>query len=166
MVIITIIIPLLILKYDIPLNMSIIPLFIFMYVGSRLINNNAHRIYIDTKAKEEDDYDKNNKSYGKVLIYSIFLIITGGLLFLTSELLGNTLENLCGAFGISEVIVGMLLGVITSIPELITFFESQRYHKNKSEEMSGIVEATNNLFTSNIVNLFVIQTIGILLSKI
>lgn len=71
-------------------------------------------------------------------------------------------------------------GVITSIPELITFFEAQKHYTklNKSIEekenekastninsndILGVVEASNNLVTSNTVNLFIIQTIGILL---
>ena len=58
----------------------------------------------------------------------------------------------------------VLLGFITSIPELITFFESQKHYKKKSkDDILGVVEATNNLFTSNILNLFVIQSIGIVI---
>jgi hypothetical protein len=49
------------------------------------------------------------------------------------------------------------------VPELITFFESQKHHKNQENDMLGIVEATNNLLTSNLSNLFIIQTIGIIL---
>ena len=41
--------------------------------------------------------------------------------------------------------------------------ESQKYNSNTSNEMLGVVEATNNLLTSNVLNLFVIQTIGILI---
>lgn len=42
-------------------------------------------------------------------------------MFIVGELLGDTLENLCKLFGVSEVIVGILLGFVTSLPELITF---------------------------------------------
>ena len=67
----------------------------------------------------------------------------------------------------SQVIIGILLGFITSIPELITFFESQRHYKNRdSNNMLGVVEATNNLLTSNMLNLFMIQSIGILIYAI
>ena len=100
-------------------------------------------------------------------MYIFLLVITGILLFVVGDLLGNTLENLCNIFGISQTIIGILLGFITSIPELITFFESQKhYKKNKDDDILGVVEATNNLFTSNIMNLFVIQTIGILIYSV
>ena len=76
----------------------------------------------------------------------------------------NILENLCGIFEVPEVIIGILLGIITSIPELITFFESQKHHKKKENDMLGVIEATNNLLTSNIVNLFIIQALAILIA--
>ena len=101
-----------------------------------------------------------------MLIYAVILIVTGILLFVIGELLGNTLENLCNLFGVSEVIVGILLGFVTSLPELITFFEAQRHYKKVDDDMLGVVEATNNLLTSNILNLFAIQTVGILISSI
>ena len=77
-----------------------------------------------------------------------------------------TLETLCKLFNISEAIIGILLGFITSIPELMTFFESQKHYKKEDDDMLGVVEATNNLLTSNILNLFAIQTIGILITSI
>ena len=44
------------------------------------------------------------------------------------------------------------------------FFESQKHYKKIEEDaVLGVVEATNNLFTSNILNLFIIQSIGILI---
>ena len=163
-VLLTILMPIAFLKYNIPLNKEIIPLFFFLYVGCRLLNNSAHKIYIDKK----DDVDvekKNTKNIVKALGYFVVLILTAIVLFIISELLGNTLEKMCIAFHIPEFLIGIALGIMTSIPELITFFESQRYHKNSKQEMSGIVEATNNLLTSNIVNLFAIQSIGILIAK-
>ena len=65
-----------------------------------------------------------------------------------------------------EIVLGIALGFITSIPELITFFESQKHYKNENIGELGVVEATNNLLTSNVLNLFAIQSIGILIYTI
>ena len=119
---------------------------------------------IELEIEEEKRREKGNKI--KTTKYFIYLFLTGILLFIIGELLGNTLENLCNLFNISEVIIGILLGFITSLPELITFIEAQRHHKKSEDDMLGVVEATNNLLTSNILNLFVIQTIGILIVSI
>lgn len=78
-------------------------------------------------------------------------------------MLSQTLENLCNVFGISQSIIGIILGFLTSMPELITFFESQKHHKKNQNKEAGVVEATSNLLTSNMMNLFIIQTIGIVI---
>ena len=171
LVIFTIIIPIILLKFNIELNLFITPIFIILYVFFRYINNNAHKLYLkkeDKKLEEEIEkekrWEKGNKK--KVIKYVIYLFLTGILLFIIGELLGKTLENLCNIFNVSELVIGMLLGFMTSIPELMTFFESQKYHKKESDSMLGVVEATNNLLTSNILNLFAIQTIGIIIVSI
>ena len=157
---ITIIIPIFLLRLNIKLDMFIVPLFLIFYALFSFLNSNAHKIFL----KKE----KNNKKEGsiiikKVLLYIFVLIVTGILLYMISVLLGDSLEKLCLIFGVPQFLVGIMLGIITSIPELMTFFESQKYNKKEKDEMLGIVEATNNLLTSNIMNLFVIQTIGILI---
>lgn len=87
------------------------------------------------------------------------------MLYLIGNLLSDTLTNLCQIFMVPQFVLGIALGFITSIPELITFFESQKHYKKTDEEL-GVVEATNNLLTSNVANLFIIQTIGIILFSI
>ena len=74
---------------------------------------------------------KKNKS--KIIMYIFYLILTGVLLFIVGNLLGEVLENLCNIFNISQFIIGILLGFITSVPELITFFEAQKHYRNKQK---------------------------------
>lgn len=167
----TIAIPIVFLKLDIELKLAVVPLFIILYSLFIVLNNHVHKLYLKNEDEEleeeiEGERKEEKKKPKKVLLYVSILIITGILLFFIGELLGDTLENLCNIFGVSEVIVGILLGFVTSLPELITFFESQRHYKKVEDDMLGVVEATNNLLTSNILNLFAIQTVGILISTI
>lgn len=171
LVAITIIIPIILLKFDIELNLFIVPAFIILYALFRFLNDNVHKLYLkkedselETEIEKEKKWEKGNKK--KTVKYFIYLLVTGVLLFIIGELLGNTLENLCKLFNVSELIIGILLGFMTSLPELITFFESQKHYKEAVDDMLGVVEATNNLLTSNILNLFAIQSIGILISKL
>lgn len=168
LVIITIIIPILLLRLKIKIDIFIVPLFIILYTLFLYLNNNVHKLYLnkELESQEEKENKKENQNKKKAIKYIVILTITGILLYIVGELLGNTLENLCNLFNISEVIIGILLGFITSIPELITFFESQKYNKEIKDEMSGVVEATNNLLTSNTLNLFIIQAIGIIITTI
>ena len=161
----TIVIPIFFLKFDIELKLAIVPIFIILYILFRFLNNHVHKLYLkseDAELEEEIEEKKleQKKKPKKIIRYVFTLIVTGILLFIVGELLGDTLENLCKLFGVSEVIVGILLGFVTSLPELITFFESQRHYKKVDDDMLGVVEATNNL------NLFAIQTIGIIIISI
>lgn len=166
LVLITIVIPMILVNTDID-NVVLIPIFILLAVVFIVVNNIAHKKYlknVDNKtlekeiAVEKEEKRSNRKTY----VYIILLIISGILLYFVGNRLSDTLENLARYFNISEMIIGIALGFITSIPELITFFESQKHYKKTEEDaVLGVVEATNNLFTSNILNLFIIQNIGI-----
>ena len=169
LVAITIILPVILIKLDIEMNVAIVPIFILLYLLFRYLNSNAHKLYLkkeddflESQIEKEEKWRRNNKK--KTLKYIAYLLITGILLFVVGDALGDTLQSLCNRFNISQTIIGILLGLITSIPELITFFEAQKhYKKQKSDGILGVVEATNNLLTSNILNLFVIQSVGILI---
>lgn len=169
LVAITILIPIVFISLDIEINILTVPAFIITYILFRFINNNVHKLHLkkedeilENQIKEEEKWERGNKN--KTFRYVVILLFTGILLFIVGNALGNTLENLCNKFNIPQFIVGMLLGFITSIPELITFFESQKHYKNKKvDDILGVVEATNNLLTSNILNLFIIQSVGVII---
>ena len=157
---ITILIPIILLRLNINLDIFIVPLFIIFYALFSFLNNSVHKYYLN---KDVEDNNNEKIQIKRAIIYSCILIVTVLIIYIIGDLLGNTLEKLCNIFSIPQFLIGILLGFITSIPELITFFESQKYNKKEKDEMLGVVEATNNLLTSNILNLFVIQTIGILI---
>lgn len=168
LVVITILIPIILIWKNIEINLLIVPAFLILYVLFQYINHNVHKLYLK---KEDREIEKQIEKEGliekgntrKTALYILILIGTGILLYVIGELLGDTLNNLCNQFNVSQVVIGILLGFITSIPELITFFEAQKHYKTKKEDdMLGVVEATNNLLTSNVLNLFIIQTIGVM----
>lgn len=162
MVAVTIAIPIIIMIFKIDVNIQLVPIFILLYSLFLVLNHNAHKFYLNEKENREEIIE-NTKEKGKVIKYAIYLFVTGILLFFIGNKLGDTLENLCNIFNIPQKIIGILLGFVTSIPELITFFEAQKHHKKNNDAILGVVESTNNLLTSNILNLFVIQSIGIVI---
>lgn len=174
---ITVAIPLIAVIFKFTFGMISVVIFVILSFVFYYINHNVHKLYLRKEDKEiekeeqteaENEDRKSNKK-GNIILYAIVLLIIVALLYWIGELLSNSLTNLCKTFGLPEIVVGILLGFITSIPELITFTEAQRKEKSKNDEMAnkiGVVEATNNLLTSNILNLFVIQSIGIILYSI
>lgn len=163
LVIITIILP--IMMYDVKneKQLTIIPVLILLYLLFKIINNRTHKLYI--KREKVDEKNNNGKKINTIKVFKdiIILLITVIFLYLIGELLGSTLKKLCSLFNISEITIGIVLGFVTSIPELITFFEAQRHHKQSENNILGVIEATNNLLTSNMMNIFIIQSIGIIL---
>lgn len=172
LVFITIILPIILIVLNIEVNVTMIFPFIMLYFLFRFLNANVHKLYLkeedeilEKQIEEEQKWEKGNKK--KTVKYITILVITGILLFIVGNELGMALENLCNEFNVSQIIIGILLGFITSIPELITFFEAQKHYKEKKDDnLLGVVEATNNLLTSNMLNLFIIQVIGIVIYQI
>jgi len=167
-VLITIILPIFFISIKSELQIAMVPVLILLYLGFRRINDNVHQLYLRKEDKKieqiqekEDRWERGNKR--KIVKNVSILIVTGIVLFFIGNLLGNTLQNLCLRFNIPQLIIGIILGFVTSIPELITFFESQKHHAKSKNDILGVVEATNNLLTSNMMNLFIIQSVGIII---
>lgn len=168
MVIITIIIPVFLLLFNMGTSLVIVPIFSFLLIGFFYLNSNTHKLYLKKEEEQEKEIITKESKFIKgkksiIIRYMLYLLVTGVALFMVGNLLSNSLERLCIQFNIPQFIIGVALGFITSLPELITFFESQKHHKGQNNNSLGVVEATNNLLTSNILNLFVIQSIGIVL---
>ena len=115
-------------------------------------------IKISKKRKIRVDRKKKLRKSIVMLVVSIFL------LYILGTFLGNILENLGKELGVPEIILGIVLGIITSIPETITFITSfQRHRRCKDKEKDkGAIEVINNLATSNVSNLAIIQTVAII----
>ncbi len=173
LVILTILFPIILLKIENNLNVVIVFILVAMYVIFYWLSKKIHEIYLHDEdiRIEQEEFDeiqneieiiekrRNQRSY----LYVGYILIAGILLYVIGNALGIVLENLADMFEIAEWILGLLLGMITSIPELITFFEAQKHYKEKEDnrKLWGIIEATNNLLTSNMMNLFIIQAMGI-----
>ena len=190
LVIITIVLPILVVEVGVEVDLKMVPILLLLYVGFVRIDRNAHKLYLKDAEEANDVGDvedvedvgdvketkhaksaykkgRGGKQVNKKAVAKniCILIITAVLLFFVGELLGDTLENLCRKFNVPELMIGIILGFATSIPELITFFEAQKHHSKEQNNIHGVVEATNNLLTSNMMNLFIIQSIGILIAN-
>lgn len=173
--IITIIIPFYIIKNNINFGISFSILFIILFFFFLKINSNAHSLYlkeyeerIENKKHKEIKEEKKWKSKKKKVIIKniIYLIVSIAILFLVGDKLNTNLSSLCNRFSMPQYIVGFILGIGTSIPELITFIEAQRNKRLEKNKNLGVIEATNSLLSSNMLNLFIIQSIGVILFEI
>ena len=172
-VILTIIFPIILLKLENTLNIMIAFILVALYIIFYWISKKIHEKClndVDIRMEQEEERIENEtetiakRKNKQSFIYVGYILIAGILLYFIRDALGIVLENLSENFGIAESILGILLGLITSTPELVTFFESQKHYKKEEDKnLLGVIEATNNLLTSNMLNLFIIQAIGIVI---
>lgn len=160
-----IIIPITMIIFNIELDLSGSIIFILIFIILRFLCNDINHSFFRSISQEKASKLKkiNREDAKKIVNYIIILLITGIILFILGNRLGDTLEVLSIQFKIPEIVLGTILGLVTSIPELITFNSSQKHYLLKQNKLLGVVETTNNLLTSNLVNLFIIQALGSLL---
>lgn len=163
--ILTIIFPIVLLRIENPFHIGVVLILLMMYIIFNKISKIVHEKYLKNEEKEIEEIENETiEKYAnkQSFIYVGLILIASILLYFIGEALGNVLENLSESFGIAEYVLGILLGFITSVPELVTFFEAQKHYKNENDKkLLGVIEATNNLLTSNMLNIFIIQSIGI-----
>lgn len=175
-IIISIIVPYILYKTNYATRLETIPILIIIYLIYLLFSK-----YNNYFAAEKEDLklDKQSIRFGtkrlkkkkirvdrkiKLRKSIITLAISLILLYFLGNALGNILENLGKELGVPEIYLGIILGIITSIPETITFITSFRRHrrcKDKEKDL-GAVEVVNNLATSNVSNIAIIQTVAII----
>ena len=165
MCVITILIPILMLTFNIEANLTVVPIFVLLFILLYYIKGNAYKIYKiseisheETKKIEEEKKWVKNKQKLAIISFAKLLAV-GIILFWVGNALGDTLDILSNAFNIEQAVI---LGFVTSIPELITFIEAQKHHGRNTNDTQGVIEATSNLFASNMLNLFIIESIGII----
>lgn len=169
LVILTILLPIGLLKIEEQMGIKIAVILIFLYVIFSWLIKKTHEKYLKKEEEKIEQHQaveisEEKSSYKKSYVYVSYILLAGILLYLIGNQLGNVLNTLSEQLGIAESILGILLGFITSIPELITFFEAQKHYKEEEEnKVLGVIETTNNLLTSNMLNLFIIQPLGIII---
>ncbi len=169
LVILTILLPIGLLKIEGQMGIKIAVILIFLYVIFSWLMKKTHEKYLKKEEEKIEQHQsveisEEKSSYKKSYVHVSYILLAGILLYLIGNQLGNVLNTLSEQLGIAESILGILLGFITSIPELITFFEAQKHYKEEEEnKVLGVIETTNNLLTSNMLNLFIIQPLGIII---
>lgn len=165
--IITIIIPIVLMLLKINIEIQLVPILILLFILFYYIDINVHKLYLKKEdnivydeIEKEKKYIKGKNTKGTVYLLIIIAIMI--ILFFIGNKLSYVIEELCIKFNLPEILLGIILGFSTSIPELITFFEAQKFHGEKDKKL-GVIEATNNLLSSNLLCLFIIQSIGILI---
>lgn len=163
MIAISILVPILLLVTGQVESAWVIPVFLLAYVGYLLV---IRRISADGAAPAEPDGVVRVETDHRLGL-KVFLLLNGGLilvalvgLYFLGTALGSTVFELGTTFGVPEVVLGVVIGVVTSLPELTTFFSSYLWHRNNGSDRAN-EEVAHNMLASNASNLLLIQTLGL-----
>jgi Ca2+/Na+ antiporter len=160
---ISIVVPILLLITGQVESAWVIPFFLVGYIAYLLV---IRRISADSAAPTE--YGEvvhvevdSRLSLRMYLALNVLIILVAlvGLYFLGTAL-GSTVYELGTTFGVPEIVLGVVIGVVTSLPELTTFFSSYLWHRNNGSDRAN-EEVVHNTLASNASNLLLIQTLGL-----
>jgi Ca2+/Na+ antiporter len=113
----------------------------------------------------EAEQESSTQGRGRSVLWAVGMILAGLLVIVVAgRFLGSAAEGVVKRMGLSEMAVGWILGVLTSLPELTSFFSiyASSREKGRLHEVEDTQEALDNLAASNMSNLGVIYPLGIL----
>ena len=86
-----------------------------------------------------------------------------GLIVLTGDFLGSATRDVVQIMGVPAMVAGWILGVVTSLPEAVTFFTvfSDKRAGGGEDRKGQIQELLDNLAASNMSNSGLIYPIGL-----
>lgn len=128
--------------------------FLLYLVLDKLLNKHVH----DEYAEEIERVEGNHSVAGALLLIGLGIVgIT-----MSGYYLGKFAANVVNQLGVPQWAVGWILGLITSLPELTTFFAVFGEAKKRGEKSDASLQANlDNLAASNMSNLGLIFPIGI-----
>jgi Ca2+/Na+ antiporter len=156
-IVISILVPLVLIFTGQETSLWTVPLFILAYLSYLKVTKSLH--VTPGPSEEVAQIVKPVKSRVIFAILSIIISIIG--LYFLGNVLGDATKELGVVFAVPLVVLGIITAVVTSLPELTTFFSSFSYHKKAGT--NGSSEVLHNLMASNVSNLLLIQTVGVVI---
>jgi Ca2+/H+ antiporter len=142
----------------------ILPIYLVLYlIYLIIIKRQSKKDTLKTKSYLRKLNFLENK-FGKrcIIIYSLIIIFGTLLIYIFGEKLGSIVYELGESYKVPQIVLGVIIGFITSLPELIMFIETYINNKGKYE-MVGAEEVLNDVVASNTTNLLLVQSIGMII---
>lgn len=127
------------------------------YIAYLFVMRKRHQAGPPVELEDADEPWADGKP--RVVVQILILVVGLAGLYLLGDVLGNAIYDLGVAFAVPVIVLGGLTAVATSLPELTTFFASYAAHKRAGTD--GNAEVMHNMMASNVVNLLLIQAIGV-----
>lgn len=151
-----VIVPLALMQFGMDTQWYLVPILLGFFGLYQLVDKRVNRPKKDDEPAHET---VGSLPFGIILGLSALIAIAIAGIFL-----GDATAEVVRQLGIRPAIAGWILGVVTSIPELVTFFAiyAAARREGKLKDLNDTQEALDNLTGSNMANVGIVYPIGLL----
>ena len=151
-----ILVPLVLMLFGMDTQWLLVPLLLAFFVLYQVVD---HKVNQSESVSEEDVQATGNLPVGLILGISSLVAIA-----IAGTFLGESTGVVVQKLGVHPAIAGWILGVVTSIPEMVSFFAvyAAAKEEGKLDSLDDTQEALDNLTGSNMANVGVVYPIGLL----
>ncbi len=151
-----VIVPIVLMQTGEDTHWALVPVLLGFFVIYQVVDK-----MVNPPSEEEEPAEKTVGSVGfgvTIALSALFAIAVAGFF------LGNATAEVVQQLGIHPAIAGWILGVVTSIPEMVSFFAvySAAKKEGKLHSLDDTQEALDNLTGSNMANVGFVYPIGLL----
>ena len=153
-------VPMVLMKFALDRNGIIIPVLALFFVVYRWVDRRANTV----DARNESQPSPGDQRSGKRLQKGLLFIGIGLLaIIFVGNFVGMVTERVVTQMGVPAVLAGCILGLVTSLPELTTFFAiySKAKKRGQLHKLDDTQEVLDNLTSSNMANVGVVYPIGL-----
>jgi Ca2+/Na+ antiporter len=154
-----VLVPILLMHFGMDQQWYLVPILFGFFLIYRFVDRRVNRA--DPVADVDPDTDEaaaGSLPFGIIIGISALIAIA-----IAGMFLGEATASVVDQMGVSPEIAGWILGVVTSIPELVSFFAIYAASKRagKSQSLNDTQEALDNLTGSNMANVSIVYPFGL-----
>ncbi len=149
-----VVVPLVLMQFALDRSVAVVPILLVFFVFYRIVDARVN------KPAPEGDIEPASGS----LPLGLILVTTGLVaIVIAGTFLGSATEDVVNQLGVHAALAGWILGLCTSLPEMVTFMAVYSTARDAGE-LDGLAdtqEALDNLTASNMANVGLIYPIGL-----
>ncbi len=149
-------VPVVLMQAGMDTQWYLVPILLGFFVGYRVVDKRVNPTNEDEEASREA---VGSLPFGLILSLTALIAIAVAGMFL-----GGATADVVEQLGVHPVVAGWILGVVTSIPEMVTFFAvyAASRREGRLQDLNDTQEVLDNLTSSNMANVGVVYPIGLL----
>ena len=150
-----VVVPLVLMRSGLDTQWYLVPILLGLFIVYQVIDKRVNRAAQDESPPEAI----GSLPFGLILGLSALIAIA-----IAGMFLGDATAEVVEQMGVRPAIAGWILGVVTSIPEMVSFFAVYAASKREGRqgELNDTQEALDNLTGSNMANVGIVYPIGLL----